>query len=221
MQLIESKKKPRFVNPYIRRMDVQGDWVFEENAAKNKKGCWLPANSPTPLHVEIGTGNGAHFASYAQKHPDIFLLGFEIKFKTLVQSIERARDLGASHCRMIKGDARCLTDYFSENEVEKIMIHFPDPWPKRRQQKNRLLQAEFYQQVERVLKVGGSLEFKTDHYEYFQFATREVAKSSLVLSHFTEDLHHSFRSTDNFITGFESLFLKKGQPIYSFCLRKI
>ncbi len=212
----------RFVNPYIRRMELQEDWVYSDETAKKNRGKWaqVVTGREVPVHVEIGTGNGFHFAHYAQTRPDVAFLGFEIKFKTLVQSIERAIDSGAKSARMIKGDASILSDYFAPQEVEKVIVHFPDPWPKRRQQKNRLLKLNFFRELETVLKTGGELEFKTDHYGYFLFAAREAMKSNLTLIHYTEDLHHSFIADENFVTAFEALFLKKGQSIFSFKLRK-
>lgn len=221
MQLVESKTY-HFVNPYIRQMQLQQEWVFSDVEAKNCRGLWAEqvAGRGKPVHVEIGTGNGFHFAHYAKTQPDLTFLGFEIKFKTLVQSIERARSEGAHHARMIKGDARKLSDYFAPYEVEKVIVHFPDPWPKRRQQKNRLLNKEFFRELEIVLAEGGRFEFKTDHFGYFQFAARNAAESNLIMTHYTEDLHHSFVASENFVTAFEALFLKKGQSIFSFCLQK-
>lgn len=222
MQLVESRAY-NFVNPYIRQMELQQEWVYVENEAKSLRGRWSQevCKDVRPVHVEIGTGNGFHFSHYAETHPHVAFLGFEIKFKTLVQSIERARSTGAVHARMIKGDARKLSDYFLPEEVEKVMIHFPDPWPKRRQQKNRLMNQEFFHELQLILKTGGRLEFKTDHYGYFRFAARHAAESGLQMIHYTEDLHHSFISEQNFVTAFEALFLKKGQSIYSFTLQKV
>jgi tRNA (guanine-N7-)-methyltransferase len=211
-----------FINPYISLMDIQSEWVFEQESAQLLKSQWQKKvfQSSQPLHVEIGTGNGFHFAHYAETNPEVCFLGFEIKFKTTVQSIERARGLGATNARMIKGDARKLTNYFADREVQKIMIHFPDPWPKRRQQKNRLMSSLFLKEMEQVLSPGGVVEFKTDHFGYFKHATRCAAESNLTLEFYTEDLHHSFISESNYVTLFEGFFLRKSQPIYSFILRK-
>lgn len=217
MQLIESNP-PHFVNPYVQRMSQQNEWVFTEDRAKTQRGFWQKKQQP--LHVEIGTGNGFHFAHYSTQHPQVQLVGFEIKFKTLVQTIERARGLGADNVRMIKGDARSLGKYFAPNEVDKVMVHFPDPWPKRRQQKNRLMNGDFFRELTVVLKPGGCLEFKTDHPGYFQFAAFHAARSPLTMTHYTEDLHRSFKAANNFVTGFETFFLKKNQCIYSFTLHK-
>ncbi len=217
MQLIESKSL-HFVNPYVQRMSQQDQWVYTEERAKSQRGLWQ--KDQRPLHVEIGTGNGFHFAHYATQNPNVQLIGFEIKFKTLVQTIERARGLGADNVQMIKGDARLLSQYFTANEVDKVMVHFPDPWPKRRQQKNRLMNEVFFKELAYILKPGGSLEFKTDHPGYFQFAAYHAARSPLIMTHYSEDLHRSFKAADNFVTGFETFFLKKKQSIYSFTLQK-
>ena len=229
MQLDESitrsrfgARPPYFINPYIQRMELQDDWVFSEDVAKETRGQWAQkiTSEASAVHVEIGTGNGFHFAEYAKTRAEVAFLGFEIKYKTLVQSIERARDFGAVRARMIKADARKLSDYFGPQEVEKVIVHFPDPWPKRRQQKNRLLNKAFFRELEVVLKTGGEFEFKTDHYGYFLFAARNAAESQLTIIHYTEDLHHSFVAGENFVTAFEAFFLKKGQSIFSFKLRK-
>ncbi len=222
IQIKSELRFPFFNNPYIRRMELQDDWVFSDEVARKSRGTWTQVipNANNAVHVEIGTGNGFHFAEYAKIHSDVAFLGFEIKFKTLVQSIERARDFGAQRARMIKADARRLSDFFAPEEVEKVIVHFPDPWPKRRQQKNRLLNKAFFRELEIVLKSGGEFEFKTDHFGYFLFAARNAAESQLTMVHYTEDLHHSFVAEDNFVTAFEALFLKKGQRIFSFKLRR-
>lgn len=212
----------KFINPYLVRINDYGHWVFTDDQAPKIRGLWAREifKNQNPLHVEIGTGNGFHFADYAQKNPAVSLVGFEIKFKTLVQTIARARNVGCVNGRMIKGDARQLSRYFADGEVQKLMIHFPDPWPKPRHHKNRLMSADFYKEVERVLAPGGVLEFKTDHREYFLSATEQLKESHLVTEAWTEDLHNSPLKEGNFVTQFERLFLQRNHPINAFVLRK-
>lgn len=211
------------INPYVHMIEDYSDWVLMDHQARDVRGQWNRKIFTTskPLDVEIGTGNGFHFAHYAKQNPERSLVGFEIKFKTLVQSIARARREGCENARMIKGDAQRLSDYFDDGEVQKLMIHFPDPWPKLRQQKNRLLNKMFFSEAYRVLAKGGVLEFKTDHYGYFQWATQQATQSDFLMTFYTEDLHNSFVSETNFVTQFESLFLRKAQPIFFFSLKKV
>ena len=121
---------------------------------------------------------------------------------------------------MVLGPVKSLTEYFAPNEVEKIIIHFPDPWPKLRQQKNRLMQVPFLLSAFEVLQPGGVLEFKTDHYDYFCFARSQATKTPFTLTSYSEDLHQSLWAKENFKTQFESLFLRKHQPIFYFSLSK-
>jgi tRNA (guanine-N7-)-methyltransferase len=211
-----------FVNPYIRKMDEYKGWILPEDLAKNSKGKWKSEvfSTERPLHIEIGTGNGIHFAHYAKENPEVALVGFEIKFKTLVQSISRARSYDCQNAKMVLGPVKTLTEYFGDNEAEKIIIHFPDPWPKVRQQKNRLFSEKFVKSAFEILKPGGVLEFKTDHFGYFLAARAQIAKTNFQLISYSEDLHQSPWASQNFKTQFEDLFLKKGQPIFYFALKK-
>lgn len=212
----------KFINPYIQKMADYGHWVLPEAQAKLSRGQWASGvfSNEKPVHVEIGTGNGTHFAHYAQKNPEVSLVGFEIKFKTLVQSISRARGHDCVNARMVLGSVKNLTEYFAPQEISKLIIHFPDPWPKLRQRKNRLMSADFLNSAYTVLKPGGVLEFKTDHYEYFLSAAGQIRHSPFTVLAYTEDLHRSSWATENFRTQFESLFLRRRQSIYYFSLRK-
>jgi len=210
-----------FVNPYIGRVNEYSDWILSNDEAEAARGSWRrQLGTEAPLHVEIGTGNGFHFAHYAQTNPQLAVVGFEIKYKTLVQSIARARRFGCKNARMVKADAKKLTSYFAPGEVDKLIVHFPDPWPKARHGANRLMHASFFREAFTVLKDGGAIEFKTDHLGYFRFATQQVAMSPFTMSFYTENLHRSLVAEKNYVTQFESLFLRKGQPIYYFSLLK-
>ena len=220
---IPNKEPVTYVNPYMDLAKNEfSDWIFYEDQAKLLMGSWdqITKREDQPLHVEIGTGNGFHFANYAERYPESPFLGFEIKYKELVQTIRRSLGVGSKNSWMVKADAQNFTEYFSPGEVEKVMIHFPDPWPKRRHQKHRLMKSIFLEGLYKSLPKGGVVEFKTDHYGYFQWATRQVASTSWDLNFYTEDLHNSFVADKNFVTHFETIFLKKGQPIFYFELRK-
>lgn len=220
---MESSHFVNSVNPYVDLAKKEfADWIFFEEQAKLLCGQWreVVKSLQKPLHVEVGTGNGFHFAHYAKANPIQPLLGFEIKYKELVQTIRRSLKAECKNTWMVKADAKNFREFFAPGEVEKVMVHFPDPWPKRRHQKNRLMKASFLTDLYDHLAEPGVIEFKTDHFGYFQWATREVAQSPWSLSYYTEDLHNSYVAEDNYVTHFESIFLKKGQPIFYFELRK-
>lgn len=210
------------VNPYVELAEKEfRPWIFFSEEAKELRGQWsqrLKASSP--LHIEIGTGNGFHFGNYVKAKPKQTVIGFEIKYKELVQTIRRAKKEEAENAWMIKADAREVSHIFTSGEVEKTMIHFPDPWPKRRHQKNRLMTKQFLKDLYKVSAANGVVEFKTDHFGYFQAATKEVAGTPWRLSYYTEHLHESHVADTNFVTLFEQIFLKKKQPIFYYELRK-
>lgn len=211
-------------NPYVELMYSEfKDWSFDESATKNK-GQWrqeiFKVEKNTPLDLEIGTGNGTHFAKLTESFPERMFVGLELKFKTLVQSIRRSLRAGCTNGRMARFRAEDILELFESEEINNVYIHFPDPWPKKRQRKNRLIKEKFLRDLYSVMKPGGFVEFKTDDLSYFKWAVDYFRTSPFVISFYSEDLHNSFRKDKNFVTHFESLFLKKQQPIYYCCLEK-
>ena len=87
-------------------------------------------------------------------------------------------------------DARELPEVFSKGEVEKIYLNFSDPWPKERHAKRRLTSREFLRRYERLLPEGGTVEFKTDNRELFDFSLEEIRERGWSLESFTFDLHN-------------------------------
>ena len=212
-------------NPYVELMYGEfAGWTFAEDASQYR-GQWrqqaFAVNRSCPLDLEIGPGNGFHFAEHARKYPDRQLIGLELKYKPLVQSIRRCLRSGANNARMLRWDAKHLSEVFAPGEIDNVIIHHPDPWPKRRHAKNRLIDSEFLLQLHQVMKSGATVEFKTDHYDYFVAATRQFATHPFEIIFYSEDLHHSLRQKQNFVTQFEKIFLQKNQPIFYLLCRSI
>ncbi len=211
-------------NPYVELMYSEfKDWSFDKHAVENK-GLWrqkvFHCNDESPVDLEIGTGNGTHFAQLTKKFPERYFIGLELKYKTLVQSIRRSLREGCRNGRMARMRAEKICDLFESKEINNVYIHFPDPWPKKRHHKNRLIQTQFLKDLYSVMREGSFVEFKTDDYPYFLWAIDFFRKSSFTISFYTEDLHNSYRKDKNFVTHFESLFLQKEQPIFCCVLKK-
>jgi len=216
--------KSSAVNPYVELMYTDfKDWAYDTRAS-GFRGLWrsevFDCASKIPLDIEIGTGNGTHFAHRAQQSPARCIVGLELKFKTLVQSIRRARSLGCQNARMVRYKAESVVELFAPSEVNDVFIYFPDPWPKLKQQKNRLIQKKFLEDLFLVMQQGSYLDFKTDDWRYFRWATKQFFESPFEVLFYSEDLHSSFRKEKNFVTQFESLFIKKRQPTYYCRLQK-
>lgn len=215
MALTRELKKP---TEYVKLMN--GDlsrWAFNEERAPKFKGSWrehFGAGTSHPMDLEIGTGNGYHFAHLAAKSPDRLIIGVELKYKPLVQSIRRALRGAVTNAGIARYDASHLVDLFGPKEVNNIYIHHPDPWLKKRQWKHRLIQDEFLVELQSLMRPGSFVEFKTDSRDYFEWSMERFKRSSFAVSRETWDLHKSEWQSENFVTHFESIFLKKGQPIH-------
>ncbi|MCB0357202.1 MAG: tRNA (guanosine(46)-N7)-methyltransferase TrmB, partial [Bdellovibrionales bacterium] len=212
-------------NSYIVSLQEEyKSWAFTEEQAPLYKGLWrsevfkVPAHHP--LDIEIGTGNGLFFAHQASSHPERCLLGIERKFKPLVQTIRRTLRSGATNARVVRYDAEVPWDLLAPEEINNVFIYFPDPWPKTRWHKNRLIQNDYLERLHVLQRPGSYLEFKTDHAHYFEQALEVFHNSQYDVCGYTYDLHRSEYAEKNFVTHFESIFLRKSQPIYFALLQK-
>ena len=112
-------------------------------------------------------------------------------------------------------DAEAITKVFGAGEVERIYLNFSDPWPKDRHAKRRLTSHEFLARYEKILKKDGTLEFKTDNKDLFDFSLEEMKNAEgWELTAFTYDLHHDVvLSEGNVMTEYEEKFSSIGNPI--------
>jgi tRNA (guanine-N7-)-methyltransferase len=124
--------------------------------------------------VEIGFGGGEHLAAQAARHPDTLILGAE-PFQNGVASALRHLDAQAlTNVRIQDGDARELLARLPDASVARVFILFPDPWPKARHHKRRLIQADTVAELARVLKAGGRLRFASDWADYVDWALARI-----------------------------------------------
>jgi len=116
--------------------------------------------------LEIGFGGGEHLAAQAFKHPEVLLLGAEPFVNGIARALRHVCALGLTNVRLHAGDARELMAALPPASVDRVFLLFPDPWPKARHHKRRLVQASFIEEAARVMKVGAVLRFATDWSDY-------------------------------------------------------
>ena len=183
-----------------------------------QKGCWRQVfGNSKPIHIEIGMGKGRYLLTMASLHPDVNFVGIERYTSVLLRAVEK---FDTEEFKMLKNirfvcmDARDVAEVFAHGEVERIYLNFSDPWPKARHEKRRLTSHEFLERYEQILVPGGTLEFKTDNTELFNFSLEQVKSSSWTLEHYTYDLHHhEIMNEGNVMTEYEEKFSARGNPI--------
>lgn len=215
-----------FPNEYI--LALRGEYsayALDEEAAPKMRGQWrgssFGVDLGVPLDLEIGTGNGLHFAARAAAEPARCLLGLELKYKPLIQSIRRVRRAGGENARIARYNAYLLGELFTPGELNDVFIFFPDPWEKTRQQKHRLIQDSFLVSLHEMQRPGSRLIFKTDSRDYFDWSLERFKRSPYRVVGYTHDLHKSEYAAGNFITQFENIFIRQGLQIgYASLLRE-
>jgi tRNA (guanine-N7-)-methyltransferase len=122
-----------------------------------------------PLEVELGSGDGSFLATWAEQNRDRDFLGVERLLGRLRKLDRKAARLGLSNLRLMRVEASYFVNYLLlPASVSALHLYFPDPWPKRKHRKNRLVNATFSAAVARVLVPGGAIHLRTDDEDYFQ-----------------------------------------------------
>ncbi len=134
------------------------------------------------LWLEIGFGGGEHTAYQAKSNPDVTLIGVEPFVNGVASLLSHIEDNQLKNIRIVQDDARLLLQALPDECLEKIFVLFPDPWPKKRHHKRRIVNEATVQEFARLLKPKGWLILATDIEEYAQWMQESVAtRPSLVL----------------------------------------
>lgn len=125
-----------------------------------------------PLALEIGFGGGEHLVAQAGARPEWGILGVEPFLNGFSACLRDVEAHGIDNVRLHQGDARDVLVALPDAALECIWILFPDPWPKARHHKRRLVQPGFIAELARVLKPGGEVRFATDWRDYAVWTLR-------------------------------------------------
>jgi tRNA (guanine-N7-)-methyltransferase len=131
--------------------------------------CDLPGLFPRPMAeiwLEIGFGGGEHLAHQAESHRDVGLIGAEPYVNGIAGFLSRINDQGLDNVRLWPNDIRLLLPRFPAASLARVFILFPDPWPKVRHHKRRLVAAPFLDELARVMRPGAELRLATDDPDY-------------------------------------------------------
>src|SRR5438105_789587 len=135
-----------------------------------------------PVEIEIGIGKGTFITEQAKARPEVNFLGIEWARWFWRYSSDRLRRNKCENARTVRAEAvYFLTEFVPEQSVCVLHIYFPDPWPKKRHHKRRLIQEKFMPVVQRILKPGGRLQVVTDFAEYYEQIEQVIRASPLVV----------------------------------------
>jgi tRNA (guanine-N7-)-methyltransferase len=165
-----------------------------------------------PLHVDLGCGDGSFLCALAQRLPDKNFLGIERLLSRIRSSARKAASL--SNVRLLQMESSYAVRYLlPAGSVETFYLLFPDPWPKRRHHRRRIVTPDFLNSVHAALEHKGVIYIATDHLDYFK-QIKEIAHSApgFAIAPVDVELPSS---------KFEMAFRQKGTPIHWLALRKI
>jgi tRNA (guanine-N7-)-methyltransferase len=133
--------------------------------------------TPTSLRLEIGFGGGEHLAAQARAHPETGFIGCEPFVNGMAKLLAVVEQDGLRNIRVWDQDVTELLPSLPDACLDRIDILYPDPWPKRRQRKRRLVSDELLRTLARVLKPGGDLRFASDIDDYVGWVLARVLRS--------------------------------------------
>ena len=122
-----------------------------------------------PAELEIGCGDGGFLLQMAQQHPDRNFLGVERLLGRIRKLSKKGQNASLTNLRLLRLEGRYVMKYLlPEKAFEAIHVYFPDPWPKDRHARHRLVDGEFPQTAARLLKKVGVVHLRTDDVTYFK-----------------------------------------------------
>lgn len=130
-----------------------------------------------PLMMEIGFGAGEALLEFARQHPDINCIGVEVHRPGVGHLLLGVREAGIGNLRVMCHDAVEVLEQIAPASLDSIHIFFPDPWPKKRHHKRRLIQPPFASLLARALRPDGTLRLATD-WEHYAMQMRDVLDAS-------------------------------------------
>jgi len=158
-----------------------------------------------PVHIEYCSGNGEWIVNRALENPKINWIGVEKAFDRVRKIYSKACRNALKNLFIVAGEALLFSrEYLRDRSVDSIYINFPDPWPKNRHAKHRLIRKPFSQELWRTLKKGGGLTLVTDHLQYLNQMKQEMRGWSKNRKDFS-----SYGSSH-----FQQLCLKRGATIH-------
>ncbi|WP_304176072.1 tRNA (guanosine(46)-N7)-methyltransferase TrmB [Phenylobacterium aquaticum] len=164
--------------------------------------------------LEIGFGGGEHMAAQASRDPEVLILGAEPFQNGVASALRHIDERGLANVRLWDADVRELIAHLPDACLDRIFILFPDPWPKARHNKRRLVNAELLVELARVLKPGGALRFATDWADYADWTLERVLRDPAFSWPATRACDWRVPPADHITTRYEEKRLGDCAPVF-------
>ena len=170
--------------------------------------------------LELGCGRGEYTLALARSSPDIGVLGVDRNGSRLWKGAANALDEGLTNAFFLRSPVEHLEDHVPSGRVSEIWLPFPDPLPKNRQARHRLLSPQFLERYHRLLHPGGAVHLKTDNSELVDFAEQAVHAAGGRVLESSDSLAGDDEKVTAVQTTYEKRYREEGRPIYdrTFCL---
>lgn len=208
------RKLQRFKENEINRNVVQpGKEIFE-----NIKGKWnsFQFENNNPIVVELACGRGEFTVGLARHYADKNFIGVDIKGSRIWKGSTIAIAEGLGNVAFLRTQIQLLENFFSAGEIGELWITFPDPFPREGDEKRRLTSPKFLDMYKPLLKIGGTVHFKTDNTGLFDYTLElvEQREDCQIMVH-THDFYESLWKDEHhgIKTKYETLFSEKGEKI--------
>ena len=175
-----------------------------------------PWRQARPLWLEIGFGGGEHLVHMAARNPDVALIGAEPFVNGIAMLLGKIRTAGVSNLRIHPGDVRDLFEVLGPAAVSKVFLNYPDPWPKARHHRRRVVTQEYLLPLARITAAGSEFRVATDIPDYVRQTLEEVPQAGFDLIHQGSDPWEDWLST-----RYEQKALREGRPPHYLTFRRL
>jgi tRNA (guanine-N7-)-methyltransferase len=166
-----------------------------------------------PLELEIGSGKGTFLLAESGARPDVNFLGIEYARRYWIFAADRLRRAERANARVVLAEAAAFVrELVPDGSLAAIHVYFPDPWPKTRHQRRRLLNAPFFHLLAAKLRPGAHLSLATDHLEYFGRIVAALRAAPLKEIEFQRT--RAALETESVGSNFERKYQREGRVIY-------
>ncbi|MFA6600868.1 MAG: tRNA (guanosine(46)-N7)-methyltransferase TrmB [Candidatus Omnitrophota bacterium] len=172
-----------------------------------------------PVEVEIGCGKGKFLLDRSALHPERNFLGLDYAGKWMKKGLVRGEKRKLVNLKFLKGEARLLLSRFEPAGVSVFHLYFPDPWPKRRHHKRRLVTPEFLGCLRGFLTEQGLIEMATDNRDYFLVMKEAVEGSGVAWRSVRESVNERL-AYGECRTSYEIKYAAERRPLYYLELQK-